>query len=390
MQLNPVYAPAARTPKRYRLLYGGAGSGKSVFAAQDHIVACKRHRQERVLVVRKVYRTCRQSTFHELLRILKAWNWPVSVNNTEMTVHLAGGGEVLHAGLDDVEKLKSIAGVTKVWIEEATEITEEDFNQLDLRLRGVPAPLVPQITLTFNPISARHWIKRRFIDEGDAANVYVQRTTWQDNPHVGEAYGDTLASIPDENMRRIYERGEWGEDVRGLIYPVWEAVNEMPPAEVYGLDFGFNAPTAGVALAYRDGEVPVLYVDEVVYESGLTDSDLASRLRAEGVSTDARIYADAAQPGSIEALQREGFNAYPADKGSGSVEAGLRFCQGCRIMVTRRSVNVMNEFRAYKWDERRSGEVLDRPLKWMDHAMDAMRYGAYTHYRHEPIASLVF
>ncbi len=378
----PVYRPAAQTTSRYRVLYGGRGSGKSVFVAQNMIGRAIKGR--RVLVVRKVLRTCRHSTFQlfrDILHAMRATDH-VEINRTEMRIAFPGGGEILHAGLDDPDKLKSFAGITDVWIEEAFEVTEEDFIDVDVLIRGVEDP---QVTLTFNPLRGKSWHKRRFIDER-LGDPYVQQTTWRDNPYVSDDYGRLLASIPDENLRRIYEAGQWGEDVRGLIYPAWEAVDTMPPPEVYGLDFGFNNPTALVALSYQDGDPGALYVDEVIYESGLTDADLAGRMEAEGVSTAARIYADAAQPGSIAALVRAGFNVHPAAKGPGSVDAGIRFVQAAQIKATRRSVNIHNELASYKWDERRStGETLDRPLKWMDHALDAMRYAAWTHYATEDL-----
>lgn len=227
MQLNEVYTPAAETRARYRILYGGAGSGKSVFAAMDHVVRCHNFEGETVLVLRKVARTLRHSTFKLFTDILKAWKGRVSasVNKTEMTITFPNGSQIIHAGLDDTEKLKSIASVTRIWIEEATELDfpygdadEPDLSQIDLRLRGVAAERVPQVTITFNPtlraVPIFDYVSVSTADlptrahrEYQSGSVYVQHTTYRDNPHVGADYAAVFSRLGGV-MQAVYERGE--------------------------------------------------------------------------------------------------------------------------------------------------------------------------------------
>ena len=209
---------------RYRVVYGGSGSGKSVSVAEDMIQRAGED-GARVLTLRKVGKTCKHSTFALYKDILRSWGDldKVRINKQQMTISFPGGGEILHEGLDEVEKLKSIAGVTHIWIEEATELDfpnsekeEPDLGQLDLRLRGVSPDMHPSITLTFNPIYAANDIfdylnvpterlpARGFEVFGD---VFVQHTTHKDNPHVGSGYTNVFTKMSDA-MQAAYERGE--------------------------------------------------------------------------------------------------------------------------------------------------------------------------------------
>lgn len=211
---NATYRPATKTRARYRIIYGGAGSGKSVFVAQDELTRASDH-GERILVLRKVAKTCRKSTFEVLTKVLSelgAYKY-AKIRRQEMDIEFPSGGCIWHAGLDDREKLKSITGITRIWVEEATELDEEDIAQVDLRLRGVPHP---QITFTFNPTQEARRIfeyvgfptadlpSRSHVETDD---VYVQHTTYEDNPWVGEKYVTVFARLGGV-MQAVYERGE--------------------------------------------------------------------------------------------------------------------------------------------------------------------------------------
>lgn len=224
---NAVYRPACETAARYRIIYGGAGSGKSVAVAQDLIDRAGSDGRVRVLALRKVYRTCRLSTFKLFTDVIRALGRTsqVQINKQEMTITFPSGGEILHAGLDDVEKLKSISGITHIWIEEATELDfpagdeqEPDLAQVDLRLRGVDPDLRPSITITFNPtlkaakifeyvgVSTADLPSRSYRTYCDG-QVYVQHTTYLDNPFVGPEYVAVFSRLGGV-MQAVYERGE--------------------------------------------------------------------------------------------------------------------------------------------------------------------------------------
>ncbi len=210
--INDCYIPYLQNNLRYLHLWGGSGSGKSVFAAQKTVIRIKTEKPHRILCIRKVANTLRSSVYQLLRDTISDMGLQneFTINKSEMRFIHSSGNEILLAGLDDVEKLKSIAGITSIWIEEATELEEGDFDQLDLRLRG-ETPNYKQIMFTYNPISERHWLKSRFHDN-PADNFDCLRTTFKDNYFIDDEYRKVLESkaMSDPNLYKIYFEGEWG------------------------------------------------------------------------------------------------------------------------------------------------------------------------------------
>ena len=383
LKSNDVYHPAFDYTGRYLVLFGGAGSGKSYFLAQKLLDRCMRQGvQHRFLVVRKVGRTIRGSTFQMFRDVINhsdiGRGWETHISDMRLTC-VATGSEIIHAGLDDAEKLKSVANITGVWIEEATELSEGDFIQVDLRLRG-DTPDYQQIALSFNPISHLHWLKRYFVDD-QMPGSYVLKTTWKDNTFAGDNYHRVLSSIRDERLRAVYERGEWGQIAKGLIYTHWDISNHVPENSdiAYGLDFGFNNPTALVRCSRREEEI---WVEELLYESELTNSVLIERLKPLIPDKAVPIFCDSAEPQRIEELWRAGFNAVPADK---DVNKGIDTVKARTLHIVPGAQNVLNELQTYKWTEDKEGNVLDKPVKFMDHALDATRYAVHTAWGKGPV-----
>ncbi len=209
---NYSFMPLYGDRHRYLVLKGGGGSGKSIFAGTKVIERCISEPGHRILVCRKVARTLRESCFEQLRGQLAA-DYPdsgYSVNKSDMTITFDNGSEIIFAGLDDVEKLKSIYNISSEWIEEASEITEADFNQLDIRLRG-KRKYYKQIILTFNPISIQHWLKRRFFDKEDE-RARTHESTYKDNRFLDEESVQTLEAFKDtdEYYYTVYCLGMWG------------------------------------------------------------------------------------------------------------------------------------------------------------------------------------
>lgn len=214
IRINNVYIPLLTNENRYLILFGGAGSGKSVFAVQKLLLRLTTEKGHRILAIRKVATTLSQSVYKLIQEQIQAFGIAneFSINKTEKVfTHLPTGNEVICAGLDDPEKLKSITGITCAWVEEATELDQEDFDQLDLRIRGNTATY-KQIILTFNPVDERHWLKLRF-EDNRPENATVIRTTYEHNHFIDEEYKTVLeqkASV-NPNYYRIYKLGEWGK-----------------------------------------------------------------------------------------------------------------------------------------------------------------------------------
>lgn len=209
---NDAFFPLFFDTSRFLVLKGGGGSGKSIFAGQKVLERCTSEAGHRWLVCRKVARTLRESCFEQLCGQIGEY-YPdagAKINESGMSITFANGSKILFAGLDDVEKLKSIYNITGIWIEEASELKESDFNQLNIRLRG-KTKYYKQIILTFNPISIRHWLKKRFWDRVDP-RATVHESTYKDNKFMRREDIITLESFSetDEYYYMVYALGMWG------------------------------------------------------------------------------------------------------------------------------------------------------------------------------------
>lgn len=277
--LNRGFREANGTRRRYRVLMGSAGSGKSVNVALDLVAKLSdpTYRGANLLVVRKLESANRDSTFAELYgairRIFGSRHgefWEVNASGPEMRC-LVTGNRILFRGMKDAtqrEKLKSVSvpegKITWAWVEEATELTSGDFDILDDRLRGIlPSHLYYQITLTFNPVSANHWIKRRFFDT-PSADAYTHRSTYLENRFIDGEYHRRMLrrQAEDPEGYRVYGLGEWGE-CEGLILKRFDTAELSLRPEDYdsvclSQDFGYNHANCILYLGFRDGNVYVL------------------------------------------------------------------------------------------------------------------------------------
>lgn len=236
---NASFFPLFFDEHRYLVLCGGGGSGKSIFAGRKVLERCMGEPGHRWLVCRKVAKTLRDSCFAQLRGQLSE-HYPkikYKVNKSDMRIELPNGSQILFAGLDDVEKLKSIYRITGIWIEEASELEPGDFNQLDIRLRD-ETENYKQIILSFNPISATHWLKGRFFDTPDE-RAKTHRSTYKDNPYLPEEARRTLEAFreTDPYYYQVYCLGEWGVtgrtvfDARAVMFRLTEA--PQPISEGY-------------------------------------------------------------------------------------------------------------------------------------------------------------
>jgi PBSX family phage terminase large subunit len=223
--INRVYRPLLDNKDRYLVLYGGAGSGKSVFAVQKLILRMLQESGHRILVVRKVASTLRESVFALFASTISSWGlskaFTVPKGSGDMTISCGNGSQIIFTGLDDPEKLKSIANITAIWVEEASELEQVDFEQLDLRLRG-QSPYYKQIMISFNPISSMHWLKGFFFDR-DMESRTICHTTYKDNKWIDEDYAKVLEGLKTTNPQgyKVYCLGEWGV-YEGQFFSMWD------------------------------------------------------------------------------------------------------------------------------------------------------------------------
>lgn len=375
--MNSVYKPILSDTNRFKIIYGGAGSGKSVFVAQWFILLCLREKGHRFLVVRKVANTLRYSTFALIRQTIGEWklNDYFVINKSDMTITCTiTGNQFLFLGLDDVEKLKSIVGITDVWIEEASEIAQSDFEQINLRLRGV-TKVNKQIILTFNPIINTHWIKKYFFDV-KRDNVTILKTTYKDNKFLDEEYIRELQALKNKDyyFYQVYALGEWGQ-LGNIIYTNY-IVEDIPTddklykAIYYGLDFGYNDPSALCKIGVKDDEI---YILDELYQTHLDNSQLIE-LCKDRVPKDKWIIAESAEPARIQEFKKAGFKIRPCTKDKDSVRFGIDFIKRRKIHIHPSCQNFINEIQSYKYREDKDGNVLDEPVDVNNHLMDALRY----------------
>lgn len=384
---------------RYRVCKGSRASKKSTTTSMNMIYRIMKYPNSNGLVVRKTYRTLKDSCFSQLKwaihRLGVEQYWRATVAPLELT-YLPTGQKILFRGLDDPLKVASVTVDTGVlcflWIEEGYEILREsDFNMLDESIRGeVPEGLFKQITITMNPWNDRHWIKRRFFDVEDDPDIFTLTTNYMCNEWLDASDLALFDRMRENNPKRyrVAGLGEWGV-VEGLVF---ENVEERPfdieavrqdknCAMLFGLDFGYtNDPTA-LFVGAIDKTKGVIYVMDEIYKKRLTNKQIYKEIARKGYARE-YIVADSAEPKSIAELKHYGlYNIKRSRKGKDSVLNGIQFIQDFKIVVHPQCVNFMTEVLNYQWDEDKQGVKLNRPIDDFNHLIDAMRYSLEPHMR---------
>lgn len=379
---SPAFVPLFKNKERYEVVWGGAGSGKSHIVARRYLYRMLKESdvQHRFLIVRKVNRTLKRSVFALVKSLISKWGLyeDFDINSTDHTItYKLNGSQFLFTGMDDPEKLKSIEGITSIWIEEATELTQEDFEQLDLRLRGV-TKYPKQITLTFNPISEQHWIKKVFFDD-PIAGVFTLKTTYLDNKFIDDEYKMVMENKKKTNTRyySIYALGNWGT-AEGLIFSrVTQRLirpEETKTLEVaQGLDFGYTNHPSAFCQSYVDEPNKRIYVYDGFYEKGMSNLEIADEIKKMLAHKTVTI-ADSAEPKSIDYIAGKQVKIKGAMKGQDSIRTGIDFLLEYEIIVNAHLVEFMTEFNNYCWATDTNGKPTNKPVDEFNHFIDALRY----------------
>lgn len=393
---NPIFRPVNMCQKRYRVLKGSAGSGKSVNIAQDYIIKLmdKRYVGANLLVVRKVEESNRDSTFAELQKAALLicgedyqHYWEVKTTPLQMICKTTGNS-IIFRGVNDArqrEKVKSITfkqgDLTWIWIEEATELQESDVDILDDRLRGVLSNthLYYQMTFTFNPVSATHWIKAKYFDI-ESPDVFTHSSTYLDNRFIDEGYHRRMLMRKERDPEgyRVYGLGEWGE-TGGLILSNYE-VKEFDTEEkyfdrkLYAQDFGYNHANAILDIGFKDGN---LFVCDEIYAHEKDTAEIIEMANARGLEKGRRMWCDCAEPDRIKMWKKAGYRAKGINKGgsSGSVKAQIDYLKQLKIFIHPQCINTLKEIQQWKWKlDAKTNQYLDEPVDVFDDAMAALRY----------------
>lgn len=381
----------------YRVVKGSRGSKKSKTIAINMIYRIMKYPESNLLVIRRVFNTLRNSCRADLIwainRLKVNHLWKIPKGEHTLT-YLPTGQQILFAGLDDPLKLTSITVaqgyLNFVWIEEAFQIEKQEmFETLEESIRGIlPSHLFHQITLSFNPWSEDHWLRKRFYNDTYEREyiddlIYAITTDYTMNEFLDEVTLKRFEEmkIKRPNRFRVAGLGEWGI-AEGLVYNNWEVL-EFDPVELlrsdfsleaaFGLDFGFtNDPSAFIAVIV-DLRNKRLFIFDEFYKKRLLNNEIAEEIKIRGYSKD-EITADCAEAKSIEEIRSYGIGRIKqSSKGKGSVNQGIQYIQQFDIYVHPKCTNTIMEFKNYVWEEK-NGITLNKAVDNYNHLMDALRY----------------
>lgn len=400
--VNENYQAVFTQKPRYIILMGGRSGGRSYVASQYALAKLVAPQYFRCAIMRYLLTDIRNSIYQE---ILDRSDESEIRENLIIKDHLLtiqyGVNKVVGIGFrkssaDQKSKLKSLANYNCVIIEEADEVAEEDFLQLDDSLRTIKSDIV--VIMMLNPPFKNHWIIKRFFNllpseqdgfyraelKSNCTDTLFIHSTYRDNiKNMNQSTIDNFSNYkktrPDHYWNMI--EGLVSEGARGRIYKTWKPVTdkefeELPHEKYYGLDFGFtNDPTSLIEIKEHNDKV---WFRELIYESGLTNDKIAERMKQLGVDENAVIYADCAEPKSIAELVKFGWNVQPSVKGKDSINAGIDMLLQKEAYYTESSENIAKEAQEYVWALDRNKEPTNVPIDEMNHAMDAIRYGIFT------------
>ena len=385
VEVTNVFRRIEKAKEQTVVLPGGAGSSKSYSLTQFFIFRrLLVRRGYRLLVLRKTRKSNKLSAYKEFIDMLQRYGiYNEKCHNKSDLIYQFLDNYVLFAGLDDREKIKSTQW-HDIWIEESYEFSREDYLFLLPRLyRGALVKgVTPRIYMSFNPFDC--WI---FDLEGQPKVKFIW-SNYKDNPFLNPEYIETLNELEnqDQTYYNVYALGRRGV-LKDLIYKPY-IMETVWPEEFedgfYGLDFGYNNPSALIEIAEKDAEY---WLTEKLYQTKLTNTMLIEKLK-ELIPEEKLgwpIYADNAEPARIEEISQAGFIVYPAEK---SVKDGIDLCKS-KVFHTRvENENLNSERGRYKYKEDSKGNILDDPVKFHDHLMDAKRYGIYTHCRGQGVPNI--
>jgi len=382
-KFNAAYLPYIQETTPTQIFFGGSASGKSYFLAQRTILDLIQNKRN-YLICRKTARTIKRSVFNELMKAIANFKMEslFTLNKTDNSLTCTNGCQILSAGLDDAEKIKSITPIngvlTDIWIEEATEVEYEDVQQLKKRLRGESA-LTKRLIMSFNPIYQTHWIYKEYFAQFNGtfycnSDIMILKTTYKDNRFLTEQDIANMENERDSYFYNVYTLGNWGVLGKTIFQNFKVETFDCSTFDnIYnGLDFGFSTdPTAFIRIHY-DKKHKRLYIIDEFEELELTNDKIAEKLKC--IINNEYITCDSAEPKSIRELQIMGIRAKPAKKGKDSVNFGIDWIKRHEIIIHPNCINFKREMELYQFTTDRNGLHINRPMDKDNHLIDAMRY----------------
>ncbi len=370
IEATPVFEKNWIATRRFVINQGSTRSSKTYSILQLLIIKCLQAEFPlTVSIVRKTLPSLKKSVLRDFINILQQMELydPQYHNKTDNTYEL-NGSIIEFFSIDNAQKYRG-SKRDYIFINEANELTFEDIFQLQVRTSK-------QIYLDFNPSDNQSWIYD-LVDERKDEVDFIQ-STYKDNTFLEKSILEEIEKLQftDPDYWRIYGLGQRGS-LKDLVY-TYNEIEDIPTDKCQliglGLDFGFSQDPTALIEVWKEGDN--LYLNEVMYERGLTNQDIASKMTEVGVLRIHDIVADSAEPKSIEELSRFGFRVKPAMKGPDSIRNGIDILKRHRLYVTKGSTNLITELNRYKWSKDSSGNLLNRPVDIWNHGLDAVRYVA--------------
>lgn len=378
--LSPAQIEHINDRHRYLVVEGAAGSGKTIFAAHKTLMYALQHREARIGVFRYTLPSLRATAWLEIRNLLIKYHIPYHENKSEATIELANHAKIFFKSLDDLKKIRSM-NLDYVYVEQMEEITDiETFIELDARIRSeVMMKDYGQFLMVVTPDNTGHWIYKNF-HQNPLENSKVIHFHYTSNPFVGEDYikrAEALKEIDYDSYLKL-TLGQWGK-VGNLVYENWDIRESERGYEHYslGMDYGYNNPSCVLLIGWYDGEP---YVIDEVYESGLLNHELIQKtvemLRRHALrpTTLNKCYGDGAEPDRIQEFCDYGFDTVPGIK---DVIAKTNAVKSVRVHIAKRCKHTIEEIQKYYFQKDKDGNILDKPVKFNDHAMDALGYAVY-------------
>jgi len=414
-EFNTLYKPIFKTIARYIHLWGGRARGGSHAGTAYFLFLLMQPNYFRGVFLRAVFGDIRGSLWQDFKDRMDAADVNLkdfAINETQMTVtYKPTGNSIISKGFKKSSKgqsakLKSLAGMTHVLIEEGEEVAEDDFTQLDDSIRTTKVEHI-KIFLLFNPPHKNHWLIKRYYNLLPSGHKGWYQAVPKNMPDLLSIHSTYLDNVDNLNKSTLVNYRDYGDpnspkynpdkfyrDVKGLVsegkkgriitrcYPImYEEFRNLPYPSFYALDFGYASdPVALIELKFHNGRA---YKHELIYKAGLTDDDLVKEMKQVGVNPKAQIYADSAEPKSIATIRKYGFNVIGAKKGPDSLLNGIKYLQSLDFFITESSVNAWREVEEYSWALDSDKNLTDTPIDAWNHTIDADRYGLTMHAQHK-------
>lgn len=373
---NKQFYDLINSEKRYKTLQGGTRSGKTYAVCQYLVYLLTTYQNLTIDIIRKTLPSLKGSVMRDFFQIVESTGIYFSgIHNKAESTFQYNSNLVSFISVDQPQKIRGRKR-NIAFLNEANELDLEDFRQINMRCTD-------QMILDFNPSDVQSWIYEEVIPRDDC-DTWI--TTYHDNKFLSEELIFEIERMRerDPDYFRVYGEGKRAFYSKRQIFSNWNFIPkkdfpeiDLETESVIGLDFGFsNDPSAGLIVTRKNDK---LYVEEILYKTGMTNQDLSQFFKEKNYSQ-ILTYADAAEPKSIEECRRQGLLIKAATKGQGSINAGISLVKEFDVYVSQESKNLQREYQSYYWEQLKDGTIVNKPLDKNNHLCDALRYAVYSQY----------